>query len=754
MTRRRAFNVRSACKPLAMTCLALVFAMLSSGVFAGNANIPQLYITIPAADFDAVCDAEAVWGPIWTKEYVEKGCTIRMRYPGDSSDRFNVNCGLRNHGGGAAHGQAKRSFRLKFRGPEYGVKRLNYPILERAPLHANSKQGFDNLVLRGGGNENSSANSELTLTYMRDEWVRATQIDMSGFGNHGTFVNLYVNGQYWGLYNMTERADRAWGQMWFGGTKGDWASWRDGDPRSDPPRPPEGDQTRYNTAKSKCKNAANLSLSELRNYINPEAFADYMILGFFTGASDWKCANTWAVTRNSPAGLTYWTWWDAEFAFEGGDNYSHRIKTDEAEWWVDGSYAAKLYGEKHDFLQFFYDGLIKNAEFKQVFSDRARLHLTGTGALTDAKCKARWDALKNFIAGDVAADRTRWSAPKAWNPDHIRNRMTGNADAAFNAFDAKGWILYGGLPDAPSAVTANAVSETRVNLTWQDNSDDEDGFKIDRRISGGSEWVRIATPSANVEAASDTGVTAGTTYSYKIKAYNAAGSGAYSATASVTTPGSAPSPPSIPGLVARWAFDEGSGTVADDSSGHGYNGTLVGGPKWTSGKYGTALDFDGVDDYVHVPGHALHFPTGNSPRTVCGWFEADAAHTEYKRQFFGYGSWEYGYGKAFTCLAATKYIAIAFNGTRTEKTGVSVGAGWHHVAFVVPDGATKTDQVRFYLDGNLLTGYTATGNGAQTLNTYVDPNQANAEIAWFNEGKRDGKLDDIRIYNRALSAAE
>src|SRR3989338_5884576 len=55
------------------------------------------------------------------------------------------------------------------------------------------------------------------------------------------------------------------------------------------------------------------------------------------------------------------------------------------------------------------------------------------------------------------------------------------------------------------------------------------------------------------------------------------------------------------GLVGYWAFDEGSGTTAGDSSGNGNNGTLVNGPTWTAGKVGSqAISFDGSNDYFAV----------------------------------------------------------------------------------------------------------------------------------------------------------
>src|SRR5208337_5675022 len=66
-----------------------------------------------------------------------------------------------------------------------------------------------------------------------------------------------------------------------------------------------------------------------------------------------------------------------------------------------------------------------------------------------------------------------------------------------------------------------------------------------------------------------------------------------------------------PGLVGWWRFDEGSGTIAGDSSGNGNNGTIYG-ATWVTGKYGDALSFDGASNYVSIPYNPIfNFGTGS-----------------------------------------------------------------------------------------------------------------------------------------------
>src|SRR5439155_14378913 len=89
------------------------------------------------------------------------------------------------------------------------------------------------------------------------------------------------------------------------------------------------------------------------------------------------------------------------------------------------------------------------------------------------------------------------------------------------------------LPDAaPTNLAGTSVSTTQINLTWTDNSTNETGFRVER-VSGTS-WTVVATLGANVTSYSNTGLTAGTTYTYQVAAYNAAGS-RYSESTQATT---------------------------------------------------------------------------------------------------------------------------------------------------------------------------------------------------------------------------
>jgi titin len=89
-------------------------------------------------------------------------------------------------------------------------------------------------------------------------------------------------------------------------------------------------------------------------------------------------------------------------------------------------------------------------------------------------------------------------------------------------------------PTAPSSLTATAATSSTINLAWADNATNETSFKIERRI-GTNAWSEIGTTGANVTTFADTGLAAGTTYEYRVRAASGSGDSAYSNLASATT---------------------------------------------------------------------------------------------------------------------------------------------------------------------------------------------------------------------------
>jgi len=91
------------------------------------------------------------------------------------------------------------------------------------------------------------------------------------------------------------------------------------------------------------------------------------------------------------------------------------------------------------------------------------------------------------------------------------------------------------VPAAPSDLTTTFTSPSQINLSWTDNSDNEDGFKIERKTGTGGTYSLTVTTSVNTTSYSDTGLSVSTTYSYRVYAYNPTGNSSYSNEINSTT---------------------------------------------------------------------------------------------------------------------------------------------------------------------------------------------------------------------------
>ncbi|UCG52597.1 MAG: VCBS repeat-containing protein, partial [Candidatus Latescibacterota bacterium] len=203
------------------------------------------------------------------------------------------------------------------------------------------------------------------------------------------------------------------------------------------------------------------------------------------------------------------------------------------------------------------------------------------------------------------------------------------------------------------------------------------------------------------------------------------------------------------GLIHHWKLDESTGTTATDFVGS-YDGTLVNGPTWDydGGRIGGALAFDGVDDYVNLGGVDV---AGGTGLTLSLWFKADDFEV-YDARFISKATGVQT-PDHFWMLSTIDTTALRFrlrtDGT-TSKLSTSEGqietGRWYHIAATY-DGT----MMRIYKDGVAIDSLAKTG----TIDT--DPSVVAAignQPPGAGSRPFDGLIDDVRIYNRALSASE
>jgi hypothetical protein len=213
---------------------------------------------------------------------------------------------------------------------------------------------------------------------------------------------------------------------------------------------------------------------------------------------------------------------------------------------------------------------------------------------------------------------------------------------------------------------------------------------------------------------------------------------------------------SLPGLLGHWSFDESSGDQALDSAG-GNSGTLHNSPARVGGELGSALSFNGSNQYVEMgsPG-----PLGGSAVSVAAWLKTTNTAEEV---FFAYGS-DSGNGSA-------EYFRLNVNmgggdriGTRSADgrrsfyaPGITDGA-WHHVVVQTAAGDVLTN-LQVYLDGALLTSAAEDSNPSAGWNigsgSPTIPVTVGADVqGGFASFPFGGSIDDVQLYNRVLSASE
>src|SRR5262245_4562374 len=197
-------------------------------------------------------------------------------------------------------------------------------------------------------------------------------------------------------------------------------------------------------------------------------------------------------------------------------------------------------------------------------------------------------------------------------------------------------------------------------------------------------------------------------------------------------------PPS--GLVAAYAFDEGAGTTSADVSGNGFTATLVSSPSWVAGQFGSALSFNGTSSYA-ATGLTTNLPNW----TVSGWVYSPAGPTS-----AGYGA---PIHREANYQINWNHANPAFQGA----AGVRVSGAWYAASFGALAANTWYNLAATY-DGETLKAYT---NGVLVTSNTTPSGPADADANALTIGRHaaaseffQGSVDNVRIYNRALSLTE
>lgn len=324
-------------------------------------------------------------------------------------DIFGTSCGLDMHGAYSRRFDitAKKSFKLKFSGA-FGAGSLDHAVLKDGGCET---EEFKKLVLRGENNHHwtsmETANQggwpELG-TYMHDQLLRGTQKLTSGFQAEGSHVHLFLNGMYWGLYNITDHiCDGFAATTW----SGNLDKRKNYDVISnDGVR--DGSADGWNAAKALAKKGYSTAAEydTLTNAFDLVGYIDYLLIEWFSANEDWAPANNnWAVAGSAKLGVPYrYVVWDVDKTL--------RVT-------ASSETGYNLLNESSGPMEI-HAALKSKAEYKMLFADRVQKHMIEKdGALTVDSIKSRYADMAAKVRPRLFAEEARWGSYQYDNWDAI-----------------------------------------------------------------------------------------------------------------------------------------------------------------------------------------------------------------------------------------------------------------------------------------------------------------------------------------------
>ncbi len=317
---------------------------------------------------------------------VEKAVTAEFIF-NKTDESFEVECGVQNQGGTSIVNWKvpKQSMRLLFK-EIYGPAKLKYKLFPDSEI-----ESINTLVLDGflyGWVHPFDETQRKTSLFFRDQLASDMQNKMGWNSFHGTYVNLFINGLYWGLYDLHERPDEDFLADYLDAPKEDFDIIK-----HNPNTVVQGSNLSYLMMLENARKGLSTAegLKNIQKYLDLPAFIDYMILNFYLGNFDWAHQNYYAA-RNivQKTGFRYYTW-DAEHVMRYSDvNYYNLDKNDKG-----GP------TEIHSLLK-------QNAEYRMMFADAVYRHFFNSGVLTPESFEESFLFRKNEIEQAVILESARW----------------------------------------------------------------------------------------------------------------------------------------------------------------------------------------------------------------------------------------------------------------------------------------------------------------------------------------------------------
>jgi len=314
----------------------------------------------------------------------------------------------------------KHSFSLRFR-KRYGADHLSFPVFPGSPV-----ERFESLRLRAG-QADAFTYFPLKALYVHDQVGRDLQLDLGQPAARGRFVHLYVNGLYWGLYNLAEEVTAQFAADHLGGTEGDFdvakgleirQQVRGGEAVINSFEMEDGDEASFRALLALRDAGPPVDagrLAEAEALLDLDAFAAYHVLEIYAGNDDWLGKNWRALRRRvdprseaarAPGGRWTFLVWDIErTAFLRlidplCGRADHRCGSPHQRDPADIANTAGVMG-LHAWLK-------DNVDYRLRFADQARRLLMDDGPLTPAPVAQHYRRRLDEIDGAIVGESARW----------------------------------------------------------------------------------------------------------------------------------------------------------------------------------------------------------------------------------------------------------------------------------------------------------------------------------------------------------
>jgi len=347
----------------------------------------------------------------------ERPASIEM-LPTPGRKGFQEDCGVRIRGGFSSMGfNPKHAFRLFFR-KEYGDGKLKYPVFGEG-----GAREFDSLDLRCSQNYSWNIGGDARALFIRDQVNRDLQLAMGQPAARGNFCHLFINGQYWGLFNTCERPEASFAASYFGGKKEDYDVVKTGGiggggggmsvAATDGTMEP-WERLCALAAGDLSDNAAYFRLLGCRPdgspdpqaevLLDPTNLIDYLLVIWYGGNLDApvtrfggnRAPNNWHALRNRTTrdGFKFFVW-DAEHTFLD-------VEEDRT-----GPFPG---GERPEVShpQWLFQQCAANAEFRLLLADRIHRHLSAGGVLSPEAVREQVSRRLREIELAVVCESARW----------------------------------------------------------------------------------------------------------------------------------------------------------------------------------------------------------------------------------------------------------------------------------------------------------------------------------------------------------